>query len=50
VANIVAVSLLEKEGTHISWFEFIKLGGIITIANLAVATGYIFLLSAILGW
>ncbi len=50
VANIVAISLLEKEGTNISWFDFIKLGGIITVANLAVATGYIFLLSAILGW
>ncbi len=50
VANIVAISLLEKEGAHISWLDFIKLGGIITVVNLAVATGYIVLLSAVLGW
>ena len=50
VANIVAISLLEKEGKHISWLDFIKIGGILTIANLVVATGYIFLLSAIFGW
>ena len=50
VANIVAISLLEKEGAHISWLDFIKLGGIITVVNLVVATGYIVLLSAVLGW
>jgi len=50
VANIVAISLLEKEGTHISWLDFMKLGGVITIVNLAVATGYIILLSAVFGW
>ena len=50
IANIVAISLLEKEGTHISWLDFMKLGGIITIVNLAVATGYIVLLSAVFGW
>ncbi len=50
VANIVAISLLEKEGTHISWLDFMKLGGFITIVNLAVATGYIILLSAVFGW
>jgi len=27
-----------------------KLGALITIVNLVVATGYIFLLSALLGW
>ena len=50
VANIVAISLLEKEDANISWLNFIKLGGIITVANLAVATGYIILLSAVFGW
>ena len=50
VANIVAISLLEKEGTHISWLDFMKLGGLITIVNLAVATGYIILLAAVFGW
>jgi len=50
VANIVAINLLEKEGKRISWLNFIKIGGLLTITNLVVATGYIVLLSAIFGW
>ncbi len=50
VANIVAIGLLKKEGNGISWLEFMKLGTLITIVNLVVATGYIFLISALLGW
>ena len=50
VSNIIGMGLLEKEGTHISWLDFIKLGSIITFIDLAVATGYLVLLAAIFGW
>ena len=50
VSNIIGIGLLEKEGTHISWLDFIKLGSIITFLDLAVATGYLVLLATIFGW
>ncbi|WP_287582874.1 SLC13 family permease [Candidatus Borrarchaeum sp.] len=50
VSNIIGIGLLEKEGTPISWLDFIKLGSIITFVDLAVATGYLFLLATIFGW
>lgn len=50
VSNIIGIGLLEKEGTRISWFDFIKLGSIITFIDLAVATGYLVLLASIFGW
>jgi len=50
VSNIIGIGLLEREDAHISWLDFIKLGSFITFVDLAVATGYLFLLANIFGW
>jgi Na+/H+ antiporter NhaD/arsenite permease-like protein len=50
VASIVGIGLLKREGKGILWLDFMKFGALITIKNLTLATGYIFLLSVLLGW
>jgi len=47
VSNIIGIGLLEREGQSMSWLDFIKLGSIITFIDLAVATGYLFLIASL---
>jgi Na+/H+ antiporter NhaD/arsenite permease-like protein len=47
VSNIIGIGLLEREGKSMSWLDFIKLGSIITFIDLAVATGYLFLIASL---
>jgi Na+/H+ antiporter NhaD/arsenite permease-like protein len=48
--NLIGVTSLEKEGHHVSWKEFMKIGVPITLVSLAVGIFLLLGFSRILGW
>jgi Na+/H+ antiporter NhaD/arsenite permease-like protein len=50
VPNMIALSELEKENIHVSWWDFMKTGIPITVLRLAVGIPLLMLFSSFLGW
>jgi Na+/H+ antiporter NhaD/arsenite permease-like protein len=48
-ANMVAIGLSEKEGDHISFSEFVKIGTILGMIHLVIGTGWLLLFTTLLG-
>ncbi len=50
IASVIALHALEKErGIRIGWGEYLKVGGLVTVLQIALVLGYLFLFQA-LGW
>ncbi|MGB0716949.1 MAG: SLC13 family permease [Phycisphaerae bacterium] len=51
-STVVACTILKKHNLKISFIEFIKIGGVFAVAQLVLATGYLYLLTWVyhLGW
>ena len=48
-ANIVTMSFAEKEGDHISFLEFAKMGTILALIHLAIGSGWLLLVNFLMG-
>ncbi|TFF86337.1 hypothetical protein EU519_01465, partial [Candidatus Thorarchaeota archaeon] len=48
-ANMVAIALSEREGDHISFSEFVKIGTILGMIHLVIGTGWLLLWTLLLG-
>jgi Na+/H+ antiporter NhaD/arsenite permease-like protein len=48
-ANMVAIGLSEAEHDPIPFFEFVKIGTILGLIHLAIGSGYLLLVMALLG-
>ncbi|WXG39635.1 MAG: SLC13 family permease [Candidatus Freyarchaeum deiterrae] len=48
--NLIGISSLEKEGHHVSWRQFLKIGVPITLASLAVGIFLLLGFSHLFGW
>jgi Na+/H+ antiporter NhaD/arsenite permease-like protein len=44
-ANMVAIGFSEREGNHIAFIEFVKIGTLVGLIHLAVGTGWLLLIS-----
>ncbi len=48
-ANIVTMSFAEKEGDHISFLEFAKMGTILALIHLVIGSGWLLLVNFLMG-
>ncbi len=48
-ANIVTMSFAEKEGDHISFLEFAKMGTVLALIHLAIGSGWLLLVNFLIG-
>jgi Na+/H+ antiporter NhaD/arsenite permease-like protein len=48
-ANIVTMSFAEKEGDHISFLEFAKMGTILALIHLVIGSGWLLLVNFLIG-
>ncbi|MEM1659202.1 MAG: SLC13 family permease [Candidatus Jordarchaeales archaeon] len=50
IPNLIACSLLERDGKPVTWREFVKLGAPLCIASFLIGTGIIYAFATLLGW
>ncbi len=41
-STVVAIGILKKEGHNITFMQYVKIGAIVVLVQLALATGYLF--------
>ena len=50
IPNLLAISILERDGAPMSWKNFFKIGGPLCLVSFIMGTGLLYGLTSILGW